>query len=97
VTDDELRDLKERVQLIEEMVATPGWALLQDFAADTLDKRQQAILHGSPGDYTDYQRQIAFLDGAGFVLSLPHKAREGLEEELGYRAEVEEAEEVEAA
>ena|SRR5215831_13584432 len=90
--DNELRDLQERVQLIEEMAGTNGWLMLADRAHATLAQRQQRLLVGSPKDYTDYVKEVAFIDGAFFVLRLPEQVRAELEAEMVFRQEAEEYE-----
>jgi len=97
VTDDELRDLQERVALIEEMAAQHGWTLLVDRAHATLAAYQQRLLGGAIKDYSDYEKTVAFIDGAFFVLHLPSTVRSELDDEMTYREEIAEAEEEEAA
>lgn len=65
-SDDERRDLLERAQQIDELVTTPGWALLVDFVNEKRFKMQQAIIAGLPHD--EYLKQVEWLKGADYVL-----------------------------
>jgi len=93
MNDEELRDLQERVALIGEMAAHPGWAMLTDRAHHTIALRQQRLLNGKLEDFAEYQKEVAYMDGMFFVLRLPDQVKGELDDEMGYRAELEEAEE----
>lgn len=95
--DNEFRDLQERSALIAEMAAHPGWTMLVDRAHATLAAKQQRILNGQLGDYTEYQKQCAYVDGALDVLHLPNRVAKELEEEMAFRDEIRKAEEEEEA
>lgn len=65
-SEDERRDLLDRAQQINELVATPGWALLVDFVNATRIKKQQAIIAGL--DHDQYIKEVEWLKGADYVL-----------------------------
>jgi len=90
--DNEFRDLQERSALIEEISRQPGWDMLVDRAHATLASVQQSILNGKL-DPDDYKSRCGFVEGAFFVLHLPAKVRDELENELELRQEREQAEE----
>jgi hypothetical protein len=94
MTDEELRDLQERCQLISEMAASPGWTLLRDRAAHTIGTSQQRILNGRL-DHNEYIREAGWQAGAFFILDLPGQIVTELENELAFRREIEDAQEIE--
>ena len=79
MTEEEFRDLQERVHLIEEMAETPGWGMLLDRARATLLARQTRIVQGKCEDYENYIKETSFGDGIEYVMRLPFKVREELE------------------
>jgi hypothetical protein len=90
VEDDELRDLQERVALIEEMSSHPGWTMLTDRAHATLRSTQQSIINGRL-DLDTYRNRCGFIEGAFFILNLPGAVRSELDEEMFSRGEQEDA------
>lgn len=71
--DEDLRDLQERVALIKEMTAHPGWALLCDRARHTLLIKQTFIIQGKCKDHEAYVKDVAFTDGIEFLMKLPER------------------------
>jgi hypothetical protein len=88
LTGDELRQLQERVGLVEALVEEPGWAVLWDRALASMRARQARILGGYCADHEEYAKEIAFLQGIDSVRKLPEQMREELAQTL---AEVEQA------
>ena len=92
MNDDELRDLQERVSLIAEMAASPGWTMLVDRAHASIRVAQQRVLRGLL-EHDEYLKQCANMEGMFFILDLPAKVQAELDQELGLRAELQEEEE----
>lgn len=93
-TDSEFRDLQERSALIAEMANSYAWELLADRANILIGAKQERILSGQLPGHDEYQKEIAFIAGASFVLGLPKMVRQELERELASRSELEMAEEL---
>ena len=99
MTDEELRELQERVQQILDMTETRGWILLQDAAIGTLQGRQNRIVQGRCENMEDYKAEVSFTNGMRYILNLPATLQSRLEQELQIKREsegeeVEELEEV---
>ena len=77
--EDEFRELLERIQVVEDMAATPGWAYLADRAAVTIGAKPHQILAGSVVDINEYKSLSGWLQGAQFVLGLPERMRKEVE------------------
>lgn len=69
LTEEEFSDLLDRGQQIAETVATPGWALLVDRVNATRAQKQRALVNGVPS-WETYQSEVAWLQGAEFVLTV---------------------------
>lgn len=69
----ELRDLQERVALVKEMAAHPGWRMLQDRALHTLLIKQTYIIQGKCKSYEEYLKEVAFTDGVEYLMKLPDR------------------------
>lgn len=71
MTDEELRDLKERSATIRELSEHPGWELLKDRARARMFMDQTFLIRGRADDFTAYVKLCAWLDGVSYVLELP--------------------------
>jgi len=100
MTDEELRDLQERNQLVSDLTSHPGWPFFVDFAHTTMKVSQQRIMSGMK-DHMEYIKESGWLAGAFFILDIPEQLRQMLDHELESRAEMQaylrEEEEEEAA
>jgi hypothetical protein len=79
---DELRDLQERVALVDELSQSQGWDMLWDRALVTVRAKQLRLVQGKAGSYEDYLRETSFLEGMDFVRKLPERLRLELERVL---------------
>lgn len=87
MTDEELRDLQERVQTISDMTASTGWAMLQDAAKAVLVSKQTRIIQGKCDNYEEYKTDCAFGDGVLYLINLPDRLQMRLDQELELRSE----------
>ncbi len=78
----ELRDLGERVELINAMSAMPGWQMLLDRARVTMLIRQTKIIQGRCKDHEDYIKECSFTDGMEFIMTLPQRTQAELDTAL---------------
>ncbi len=78
----DLRDLGERVELINAMVSQPGWQMLLDRARVTMLYRQTKIIQGRCKDYDDYVKECSFTDGMEFIMTLPQRTQSELDTAL---------------
>jgi hypothetical protein len=72
VTEDEIRDLGERVQQIAELTETIGWALFFDRAKVEITQHQNRILGGRLEE-ADYHREAGWVQGALAIIGLPQQ------------------------
>jgi hypothetical protein len=79
MSEDELRDLRERVQLVDQLAENPGWPMLWDRALVTIAAKQTRVVQGKCVDHEDYVRECGFLEGVEFVRKLPERLRLELE------------------
>lgn len=87
MTDEELRDLQERSQLVADLTQHGGWQLLVDRANLGLWAKQNLVIGGGAKDYEQYKTAIAWMEGAQFVLAVPMLVEQELELELAAREE----------
>jgi hypothetical protein len=96
MTDDELRDLQERVSVIVDMTESAGWLLLTDAAHAVLLHKQARIIQGKCATQEDYRADCAFGDGIQYLLGLPLRLQAQLDQELAERQALEAEAEAEA-
>lgn len=82
MTDGELRELQERVELVGRLVEEPGWALLIDRARATVAGKQSRIVQGKCDDHENYVKECSFLEGMDFFVKLPDRMRLELDMQL---------------
>jgi hypothetical protein len=82
MTPDELRDLKERSSLIQELTKHPGWEIYCDRAKATMLQKQRRLVQGLCSSYEDYKQECAFTDGLEFMLRLPERVNAELQQAL---------------
>jgi len=87
MTDEELRDLQERVSVIREMVGRSGWIYAMDRVAHQINIFQNQIILGKAKDHQQYKEWVAYTDGLSFILQLPDKVQSELDRELARREE----------
>lgn len=77
MTDEELRDLRERAFQLEELQKHPGWAVLQDFAVNVAGLRswQTFVLNGNAKTPDQYQNYVGRIFGCEHVLTAAAKVR----------------------
>lgn len=73
MNDDEFRELLEMGQQIRELTQHPGWAYLLDRAVHTISSKQKTVLGGQVTSLEDYKKNVGWLEGANFVISLPER------------------------
>lgn len=71
MTEDELRDLKDRTAQIIALTEQPGWALLVDRVAVKLHRDQTYLIRGNAKTHEEYLKICAWMDGASYVLNAP--------------------------
>lgn len=86
MTEQELRDLQERSQLVGDLTNHPGWPLLVDRANLSIFQRQHLLLNGAK-DWEQYREEIMWIRGASYVLKIPALVAEELKTELDYQDE----------
>lgn len=93
MTEDELRDLKDRTAQIVALTEQPGWMILMDRITAKLHKDQTYLIRGNCKSYDEYQKICAWMDGATYVMQAPHFVSAELEDAMGQQLEIEEQEE----
>jgi hypothetical protein len=88
VNDEELRDLQERVSIIQSMTETGGWALFVDAAYAVLEQKASRITQGKCENHEDYRAECAFSDGVKYLIGLPGRLQKSLDLELVEREEL---------
>lgn len=78
MTEAELRDLQERVSLVNEMAQTPGWQMLLDRARHTMVLMQTRMIQGRYKDWDEYRNDVAYTDGVEFMMTLPKRLNDEL-------------------
>jgi hypothetical protein len=89
VTDEELRELQERVVAIQDLAAHPGWTYALDRIIHQISIYQNRLIMGKATDHTEYREWVAYTDGLSFVLKLREHTQEELDRELSAREEAE--------
>ena len=79
---EELRELQERVELVEQIADTPGWMMMLDRARATMVSKQSRIVQGQCRDHEDYVKECSFLEGLDFFTKLPARMRLELDMQL---------------
>lgn len=85
MTDDEFRGLQERVTVISDMEASPGWTYAMDRVVHQINIYQNQIIQGKAKSHEEYKEWIAYTDGLSFILQLPKRVRAELDGELERR------------
>ena len=67
-TDEEVRELVERVYQIRELQKTEGWALLRDYVGAQIQAKNRHLLNGHAKSLEDYRAEAGWIQGAMFVL-----------------------------
>lgn len=78
MTDEELRDLIERVHQIQELQKHQGWELLLDYSRALLAHKQGRILSGKLTP-DEYHEAVGWLNGANAILNAAEVLAERLE------------------
>lgn len=73
MTDDEFRELIEMSHAINELTRQPGWTYLIDRAVHSISAKQRNVLGGSVSSLEDYKKNIGWLEGANFVITIPER------------------------
>lgn len=93
MTEEELRDLQERVALVKELTSHPGWELLLDASRHALLKVQVRVIQGKCETYEEYVKECSFGDGVEYMMGLPARLESQLATALeGFYPEEEEEE-----
>lgn len=71
MTDEELRQLQEDAGWIQDLLASPGWAVLTRHVNQKQLTSQREIVQGRCTDFEDYKSRVSFTDGMEFVTTLP--------------------------
>jgi hypothetical protein len=87
VSADEIRDLQERVALVDTLVEEPGWGVLWDRAFASMQRRHARILGGYCDDHEEYVKEVAWLEGVDYVRKLPGQMKEELAKVLAAQQE----------
>jgi len=87
MTDEELRELEERVQAIKDLITTNGWVYATDRVRAQIFVKQRQLLLGKAKDFEEYREWVSYTDGLSFLLNLPDAVQAELDFELERREE----------
>lgn len=73
---------------VQEMTKHPGWTYLIDRAAVNISAKQRSVLNGSAKSVEEYKALTGWLDGATFIVNLPERMNQDLEQTRSARAEL---------
>lgn len=87
MTDEDLRDMQERVTQIRELQQHPSWAIYEDFLRHKLSISQRRVVNGLIEDMGVYKHETGIVKGLMTALTAGDEVERLVESELERRAE----------
>ena len=87
MTDEELREMQERVVQIRELQQHRSWPIYEDWLRHRLQQHQKRILAGNIEDIPTYRHQAGIVAGLTTAIVAANEIEEIVNRELEFRAE----------
>jgi len=85
VTDEELREMQERVVMIRELKEHRSWPVFEDYLRYKLGLHQRRVMNGSIADITDYKHETGIVRGLTMAITAEAEVERLVEAELERR------------
>lgn len=87
MTDEELREMQERVTQIRELKQHQSWTIFEDWLRYRLSHHQRRVLGGRIGEMLDYREEVGTIKGLTTAIMAADEIEEIVNRELEARRE----------